>query len=150
MAYDSRQDTLTHIARVQELIADICERLALRAELHDASKLAEPEKSVFDAHAPLRGSCVYGSETYNGHLAELQAALVHHYANNSHHPEHYQNGVSGMSLLDVVEMFCDWKAASENNKNGGLERSLRINRERFHLSEQLASIFENTRRELVW
>lgn len=46
MAYDSKQDTLTHIARVQELMADICERLALRAELHDASKLAEPENPL--------------------------------------------------------------------------------------------------------
>jgi len=150
MAYDSRQDTLPHIARVQELIADICERLALRAELHDLSKLTEPEKSVFDAHAPQRSRCVYGSEKYNGHLAELQAALQHHYTHNSHHPEHFANGITGMSLLDLMEMFCDWKAASEKHKNGSLDRSLRINRERFHLSEQLANIFENTRRELGW
>jgi len=148
MPYDSRQDTLAHIARVQELMATICERLARRAELHDASKLAEPEKSAFDAHAPERNSCVYGSENYNGHLAALQAALQHHYAHNSHHPEHFENGVNGMSLLDLIEMFCDWKAASEKHKDGSIERSLQINRERFGLSEQLASILENTRREL--
>ncbi len=150
MAYDSRQDTLPHIARLQELMADVCERLALRAELHDASKLAEPEKSAFDAHPPQRNNSVYGSENYNGHLAELQAGLQHHYAHNSHHPEHFENGVNGMSLLDLMEMFCDWKAASEKHKNGSIERSLQINRERFELSEQLISILENTRRELGW
>jgi len=150
MAYDSKQDTLPHIARVRELMTAICEQLALRAELHDLSKLAEPEKSAFDAHAPQRSRCVYGSEKYTGHLAELQAALQHHYTHNAHHPEHFANGVSGMSLLDLIEMFCDWKAASEKNKNGSLDRSLQINRERFHLSEQLANIFENTRRELEW
>lgn len=150
MAYNSRPDTLNHIARVQELMAAICERLALRAEMHDASKLTEPEKSAFDAHAPQRSRCVYGSETYNGHLAQLQAALQHHYEHNAHHPEHYANGVNGMSLLDLIEMFCDWKAASEKHRNGSVERSLRINRERFGLDAQLASILENTRRELGW
>jgi len=150
VAYDSRQDTLPHIVRVQELMAAICERLALRAELHDLSKLTEPEKSAFDAHAPRRGSCVYGGETYNGHLAEMQAALAHHYANNLHHPEHFENGVNGMSLLDLIEMFCDWKAASEKHRNGSLGRSIQINREHFELSEQLISILENTRRELRW
>ncbi|MDZ7359131.1 MAG: DUF5662 family protein [candidate division KSB1 bacterium] len=150
MAYDSKQDTVMHIVRVQELMADICERLALRAELHDASKLAEPEKSAFDAHAPQRSRCIYGSEKYNGHLDELHAALAHHYAHNSHHPEHYRDGVNGMSLLDLLEMFCDWKAASEKHRNGSLARSIKINRERFGLSEQLLNIFENTRRELKW
>jgi len=148
MTYNSRPDTLTHIARVQELMAAICERLARRAELHDANKLTEPEKSAFDAHAP--NGCVYGGEEYNRHLQALQIALQHHYVHNSHHPEHFANGVSGMSLLDLVEMFCDWKAASEKHQNGGLERSLQINRERFGLSEQLWNIFENTRRELEW
>jgi len=47
-------------------------------------------------------------------------------------------------------MFCDWKAASEKHKNGSIEGSLQINRERFGLSEQLLNIFENTRRELEW
>jgi len=148
MAYNSRQDILAHIARVQELMAAICERLALRAELHDASKLNEPEKSAFDAHAP--NGCVYGGEEYNRRLQVLQTALQHHYAHNSHHPEHFANGISGMSLLDIVEMFCDWKAASEEHKNDGLKRSLQINRERFGLGEQLAKIFENTRRKLDW
>lgn len=147
MAYDSKQDTVMHIVRVQELMADICERLALRVELHDASKLAEP---AFDAHAPQRSRCVYGSEKYNGHLAELQAALTHHYAHNSHHPEHYRDGVNGMSLLDLLEMFCDWKAASEKHRNGSLAHSIQINHERFQLSEQLLRVLENTRRELGW
>ena len=47
--------------------------------------------------------------------------------------------------LDVVEMFCDWKAATERHADGNLERSIEINRERFKMSDQLVAIFQNTR-----
>jgi hypothetical protein len=55
-----------------------------------------------------------------------------------------------MSLLDLIEMFCDWKAAGERHANGNFAESLNINRERFGMSPQLAEIFENTRKELGW
>ena len=77
-------------------------------------------------------------------------ALKHHYEVNSHHPEHYDNGVAGMSLLDVMEMFCDWRAAAQRHSDGTFKKSLVINQERFAISDQLASIFENTRLELGW
>lgn len=80
----------------------------------------------------------------------MKPALDHHYANNAHHPEHFPNGVNGMTLLDIVEMFCDWKAATERHADGSLARSIQINRERFGISDQLAEIMENTRREMNW
>ncbi len=55
-----------------------------------------------------------------------------------------------MSLLDVIEMLCDWKAAGERHHDGSMERSLRVNRERFSISPQLQQILENTARELGW
>lgn len=148
--YDSKQDTENHIARVRELIKLTSEKMAQRAEVHDKSKLEAPEKQFFDEFTPkLRGS-TYGSDEYKGFLKELQVGLDHHYQNNSHHPEHYSNGVNGMSLLDVLEMFCDWKAATERHADGSLERSIKINKERFKMSDQMAEIFENTRKELGW
>jgi rubrerythrin len=59
-------------------------------------------------------------------------------------------GIEGMSLLDLVEMLCDWKAAGERHANGSIERSLVVNRERFQLSEQLTRILSNSARELGW
>lgn len=150
MKTDSTNATQDHINRVSELLEDCCGNLANRSVLHDQSKLEEPEKSMFDtATERLKGS-TYGSDEYKGFLAELKPALDHHYAHNSHHPEHYPNGVDGMSLIDVLEMLCDWKAAGERHANGSIERSLKLNRERFNISDQLQSILENTARELGW
>lgn len=149
--YDSRADTLAHIDRVRVLIAECVNNLALRAAKHDASKLEEPEKSTFDACTIKLKSIPYGSDEYKAALAELKPALDHHYAANSHHPEHYANGVDGMSLFDVVEMLMDWKAATERMKDGGdIRKSLEINRDRFKLTPQLESILANTIREMGW
>ena len=57
-------------------------------------------------------------------------------------------GINGMTLLDLIEMLCDWKAAGERHADGSMERSLMVNQERFHIGEQLQSILENTAREL--
>lgn len=150
MNYDSTTDTKNHIERVRELLREAIHQLNERALHHDKSKLEEPEKSAFDYATPRLKGSTYGSDEYKGFLAELKPALDHHYAANSHHPEHYANGVDGMSLLDVLEMLCDWKAAGERHADGSIERSLRINRERFGIGNQLQSILENTARELGW
>ena len=148
--YDSRADTLAHIARVQALLEQVRNELTIRAAHHDASKLQEPEKSVFDAVTPRLKALTYGSEEYKASLVEMGEALDHHYAHNSHHPQHYANGFDGMSLLDIIEMFADWKAAGERHADGSLTKSLEVNRTRFGLSEQLWQILENTRKELGW
>jgi len=123
----------------------------MRGLVHDASKLLEPEKTTFDTCTLKLKSMAYGSAEYKAALDELKPALDHHYANNSHHPEHYPNGIEGMSLFDVMEMFMDWKAATERMKNGGdIRRSLEINTERFKIDRQLATILVNTIREMGW
>jgi hypothetical protein len=148
--YDSTQDTLEHIHKVQARIDTILDLLENRADLHDRSKLESPEKEAFDEVTPLLRGLTYGSPEYHANTAKLGAALTHHYANNSHHPQFYPDGISGMSLLDVIEMFCDWKAASERHADGDFAKSLEINTERFAISDQLARIFVNTCRELGW
>jgi hypothetical protein len=146
--YDSTADTLKHIQRVNELLIRFAKDLLYRAICHDNSKLREPEKSLFDELTPKLAGCTYGSPEYKQFLAELKPALENHYKQNSHHPEHYPNGVNGMDLLDVVEMFFDWKAAGERHKDGNIFKSIEHNTGRFNLSPQLASIFTNTARNL--
>jgi hypothetical protein len=55
-----------------------------------------------------------------------------------------------MSLLDLLEMACDWKAASEMTPGGSFENSIKHNAERFGMSPQLVGIFESTGIELGW
>jgi hypothetical protein len=148
---DSAPDTVAHIQRVQYLLEACRLNLVRRGCDHDASKLEEPEKPAFDACKEKLASMAYGSPEYKVALAELGPALQHHYAHNSHHPEHWPNGVDDMSLFDVIEMLMDWKAATERMKGGGdIRRSLEINAGRFKLSPQLASILANTIREMGW
>lgn len=147
--YDSTADTLRHIRRVNHLILDFCMEMMRRAQVHDNSKLNSPEKELFDEYTPKLAESSYGTPEYKKLLDGLGVALRHHYENNSHHPEHYPiGGVSDMTLMDIVEMFFDWKAASERHNNGDIMKSIEINMGRFGISKELTLIFENTAREL--
>lgn len=150
MQHDSKADTLLHIKRVSELLNNAAIEFVKRGNVHDNSKLEEPEKAEFDRLTPLLKTLTYGSDEYKASLVELQGALKHHYANNSHHPEHYENGVNGFDLFDLMEMFFDWKAATERTKDGNIYKSIEHNKSRFNLSEQTVSIFENTAKRLGW
>ena len=147
---DSTQDTKEHIRKVRDRIFDVMENLTVRGQVHDRSKLEEPEKSGYDKLTANLADIEYGSLPYLLALKAAKPVIDHHYAHNSHHPEHYPNGIAGMSLLDIVEMLCDWKAASERTKQGSIAASLVHNKQRFGIDDQLAAILENTVRELGW
>lgn len=144
MSYDSTADTLKHIKKVNEFLIDFSVELLNRAKVHDDSKLESPEKELFDEFTPILEKVEYGSPEYKKSLEDLKPALDHHYEVNSHHPQHYHNGIDDMTLHDVVEMYCDWRAAVLRTKNGDMNKSIDINTERFKMSPQLAQIFKNT------
>jgi hypothetical protein len=148
---DPAQETKDHIERVRDLIAATIADLRKRSLEHDASKLIEPEKSVFDTMSQTLKGITYGSDEYRAKLREMKPAIDHHYAANRHHPEHWTRGLYDMSLLDILEMLCDWKAATERMKDGGdLKSSILINRERFEMDELLTCILMNTAKEMGW
>lgn len=150
MKYDSKHDTMNHQNRVDDLIGKFVAELNFRGMSHDASKLREPEKSAFDMYTPVLALLVYGSEEYQKSLEQLAPALKHHYEGNPHHPECHPRGINGMTLIDLIEMFCDWKAATERHNTGNFQKSIEYNKGRFQMSDQLAEIFENTRKALGW
>jgi hypothetical protein len=161
--YDSRPDTYDHIGKVRRYLQAAVRNLLERGEQHDRSKLVEPELAAFDKYTPLLQHLEYGTDEYKASLKALGSTLEHHYAANSHHPEHYENGISDMSLLDLVEMLVDWKAASLRMRkptpaapgrpeapqyDSDFLRSIALNQERFGYSDELRQILENTAREL--
>ena len=191
----SRADTEDHIRKVQAALDEVLANLTARAVYHDASKLQEPELTGFAAlHANL-ADIRYVTPEYRAALDAARPVIDHHYALNTHHPEHWpmpinddikalriallffqsielppeqaqlkeqiarqlkhdiavmESRIAGMSLLDVIEMFCDWYAAGRRTKQGSLAQSLEVNRARFGADPTLASIFENTRKEMGW
>jgi hypothetical protein len=142
--YDSTNDQLKHIKTVNDVIKIITNKLADRGLVHDKSKFSDIEKEAFDEYVPKLKETTYGSDEYNKYLEELGVALQHHYENNRHHPEHFKGDISKMNLIDLIEMFCDWKAATLKHADGDFTKSILFNQERFNISEQLTSIFLNT------
>lgn len=141
---DSRFKTLRHIETVRNFLNVCIIELLTRAEQHDQSKLEAPEKDGFDEITEkLRGS-TYGSAEYHGFLKQLEPVLKHHYANNRHHPEHFENGITDMTLIDLLEMLVDWKSSGLRHDDGDIFKSIEINRKRFCIGEDLAKILINT------
>jgi hypothetical protein len=143
--YDSRKDTEKHIKRVAYYLSICKKELAKKTKLHDFDKIHDKtEKAMFDEYTPKLKHCTYGSEEYYCFLAGLKPALDIHYKNNRHHPEHFANGIKDMTLLDLLEMLCDWKSSSERHADGNIYRSIEINQSRFGYSDELKDILKNT------
>jgi hypothetical protein len=148
--YDSTADTLKHSQRVGELMAQTIHELVDRSMRHDRSKTEDPELATFNEFTPKLKNSTYGSDEYKGFLVAMSGGLTHHYAHNRHHPEHFDNGVNGMTLVDLIEMLADWRAATERHDDGSLVKSLAIQKDRFGISDQLAEILWNTARHFRW
>ena len=117
-------ETQKHIETVRKYIRFMIDRIEMRGVKHDASKLDSPEVELFAEVTPKLAATTYGSEEYNGFLDKLKPALDHHYASNRHHPQHFVNGINDMTLIDIIEMFCDWKASTLRQNDGNLLKSI--------------------------
>lgn len=145
---ECRVETQKHIEKVRKYIRFFTDKLTTRGVNHDASKLESPEVEIFAEHTDCLKDLIYDSAEYKEHLADMKPALEHHYALYRHHPEHFQNGIDDMNLIDLVEMFADWKASSERQKDGNLLLSIEKNAKRFNISAQLKQILINTAKTL--
>lgn len=144
MVSENITSVIEHKKQVASFMSIVATALFQRASVHDNSKFSPEEFEAFEEATPLLKTLTYGSEEYKQALAMIKPALEHHYKVNNHHPEYYENGVNDMSLIDLIEMVCDWIAATMRVKNGNIYTSLPINQERFGIDDQLAGIIKNT------
>lgn len=173
--YDSLTDSIAHIQNVQIRLSYFISELVMRSMMHDRSKLHEPEKSFYDQWRPVLAALEYGSPEYLEAIEQLKPALHNHYNHNRHHPEYHHywecggcfayysydaspcpkcrytvfkqtRGVDGMTLLDLLEMLCDWVSSPSQD----IARSIEVGKERYHIGEQLARILQNTARDAGW
>ena len=139
--YDSQIDTIEHINTVRRFMADVQKtNIVHRMIRHDHSKLCSPEKEIFDEFTPKLKNSTYGSEEYKGFLGSMKVGLDHHYKMNSHHAGRYENGIKDMSLLDILEMLIDWKAATLRHADGDILKSIELNQKRFGYSDELKNV----------
>lgn len=139
-----RKDTMEHISKVKEFMKRLIVEMLKRASDHDKSKLELPEIGIFTEYTPKLKHSTYGSDEYKEFLKGMGVALKHHYENNRHHPEYFENGIKGMTMVDLAEMLCDWKAATLRHDDGDIRKSIEINQKRFGYSDELKSIMLNT------
>lgn len=137
-------ETWEHINNVMKLLAKMQLEISKRMFSHDRSKLGPSEVEIFTEYTSKLATSTYGSEEYMGFLKGMKPALDHHYAKNRHHPEHFEHGIDDMNLIDLIEMLCDWKAATMRHNDGNIEHSLKVNKKRFDISPELIQIFKNT------
>lgn len=140
---DSTQETRDHINQVRIYLMEAAKELIKRGLVHDKSKLESPEKEALDSCPPIE-TLEYGTPAYHESCKNIKPALQHHYKLNSHHPQFYSDGINGMNLFDIVEMFFDWKASTERTKDGDIRKSIPINQKRHKINPQLSRIFQNT------
>ena len=146
---DVIRGTAKHIRRVGTLLAEFTWEITTRAIHHDMSKWTEKEWPLFEVATPKLASLTYGSEEYKEALESIAPALAHHYANNPHHPEH-TGDIRNMSLVDLLEMLADWKAAGERHENGSMAASLKTNKERFSIPHDVHVLLVNTALDRAW
>jgi len=132
--------TSVHKYWVMWYILKACWALLKRGFVHDFSKYELDEAFYFRRMKDLK-DVEYASSEYDEQIRLLRPALDRHYRVNNHHPEYYRTGIKAMSPLDLVEMLCDWKAATRKHKTGDIWKSIKVNQERYNYDEDRKNSF---------
>ena len=138
------KDTLVHKSYVEKSAAKLirylekeqafehAKELKERAKNHDNSKISQADElyalsRIINDKSSLKNA--------NNQLSPLKKdAIMLHYKNNPHHPEHFKS-VLDMSKLDIMEMCCDWHARSTQYKTDFLEFVKTQQEKRFHFPD---------------
>lgn len=87
---------------IEDVPADFFARMLIaQCHVHDASKFTGIEWDYLHVGPKVAKT-------------KLALAVKHHVMTNTHHPE-YWGGVSGMPVLALAEMVCDWYARAQEH-----------------------------------
>jgi len=143
-------DNLVHDFSTRNLEVDpknIKTELDYRAFTHDNSKIENPdEKSFLDFMGPRdQTNPEYGTPYYYERSEQFRKL---HYLNNPHHPEHFANGIMGMSLIDFIEMLCDTNAARIKYGNGNVAENILDQAGKYQFTDNCLQMSANTNKRL--
>ena len=135
--------TQEHIDNVRLLLGIFSDVLREKGENHDKSKLEEPE--IYGWMAMDREPRYkYGTKEYYEKMRKYAAIFDHHYAVNTHHPEHFKSPENEMTLIDAIEMLCDWFAYKRDVDKEDALYLIRSQCIRFGFSESFKNLLSNT------
>lgn len=150
LEFDFLCDTLLHISEVKENLEIIVSELNQRGLAHDRTKLQALEFDGFVSTREKFKKANYGSPEYQECIKLTKPAVDHHYANNRHHTGFHKDGINDMTLVDLIEMIADWRAAARRSPDKKLEDTLEYAVKKYKIEPQLAKIMINTLKELKW
>ena len=135
---------LGHRHDVSRCLSVLVESLMDRSVCHDLDKF-HPE--VVDKHCEMfenfqKNRPPYGTPEYDQVRERFAQILERHYQANRHHPEHFRNGIEGMNLVDVMEMVCDWVAATPKDQD--LFDAVGLNCSKYGIDRQLMCLIVKT------
>lgn len=132
-----------HISRVRKHINTFIQLLIRRSINHDKSKLEEPELSWWK-QMDQEPRYPYGSEEYKEKTKRWDKVFKHHYQYNRHHPEFYENGINDMTLVDIVEMMCDWLGYKQTISITEAMNVCDEQMKRYNIANELRQVIFNT------
>ena len=138
--------TQEHIQSVRRLLNKFADALKYKGEVHDQSKLEEPEVYGWAA-MDLEEKYDYGSPEYYDKIRRYSEVFKHHYMVNSHHPEHFKNPEYEMTLVDMIEMLCDWFSYKDDMTLNEAINLINDQCKRFKFSKTIKSLLINTYRD---
>lgn len=143
-------DTLLHISEVRENLEVMASELRKRGFAHDRTKLQALEFDGFVSTRKKFKKANYGTPEYQECVRLAKPAVDHHYENNRHHVGFHKNGINGMTLVDVMEMVADWKAAARRSPHRKFKDTLGDVLKKCEIEGQLRAIIVNTLNDLSW
>lgn len=143
---------IQHINQVAYLLKEMARQIEARADIHDSSKFGLDEFAGI-VHLTKARKYEYGSPEYEALVHNNNAAKIH-VKTNRHHLEYWSNGLDDMSLVDVIEMLCDWEIARQQRDiETDIDKTWQARQERFNLSDNetsfLMTIWEKLQKDLV-
>lgn len=150
MEFDFLCDTVLHISEVNENLEEIISELKKRGLSHDRTKLQQLEFDGFVSTREKFKKANYGSPEYKECIELTKPAVEHHYKNNRHHTGFHKNGINDMTLIDIIEMIADWKAAARRSPDKTLQDTLDYAFKKYKIDSQLAVVITNTLVQLKW
>lgn len=133
-----------HKKGVKNYLEIISMLLNSRALTHDNSKSSNEEYKYYKMANSVNRNDFKTYEEYLDFIKPtLNKGLKHHYENNRHHPEYFDNGIEDMTLIDVLEMIADWYISIKQNGKE-LDNEIKYNFDKYNVSEQLRKIIMNT------
>jgi len=143
-------DTIVHVSEVAENLEICASNLRQRGHAHDRTKFQPMEFDAFVSTREKLKRAKFGAPEQQECVDTIRQAVDHHHANNQHHVQYYSDGIKDMSLLDILEMICDWRAATRRNSESRFKGFLEVAIKKYNISPELEKIIQTTLKELGW